>query len=134
MPAKKDKSEHRQNNTPARPSAGSPSPEQSVKGGSIENVIPSFVTKQQNVQPDDSEAGDIPQFSLADDIMASQRKVSGLRRRPPSQRDRGEREEIEIKQVGSKIDKTSTSFAGSNLVVAQIVTRDIEKLRRGEEI
>jgi len=134
MSADKDRTENLESNKPNQPATKDSPQRRGRKANSIENVIPSFVPERRGVKAYDSQNADIPRFSLSDDIMAGQRKLSGDRRKPPSRKDNNEQQEAEINGPESKMNQTSPFFAGPSLVIAEIVARDIEKLRRGEKL
>ena len=105
------------------------------------DIIPS----RQPAGEDDTQV-DIPQFSLADDIMAHQRRLSALRRKGPSTEDGEQRTEDRARKTEDKwpssvirspsSDFSPLSFAQSytslwDPLIADIVARDIERLCRG---
>ncbi|MBN2020993.1 MAG: hypothetical protein JW749_12310 [Sedimentisphaerales bacterium] len=75
---------------------------------------------------EDESLSDIPQFNLADDIMAEQRRLTAARRQRPSTEDRGQRTE-------EKQPSFAQSFTSQwDPVIADIVARDIERLCKGD--
>ena len=77
----------------------------------------------------DSRKGAIPQFDLAEDIMAEQRRITSVRRKGPGNKEQPPRQKpaadklmpVELPSSESEVDE----------VIADIVRRDIERLRRG---
>lgn len=68
---------------------------------------------------------DIPQFNLARDIMASHRQITASRRKSPSSANDGT-EPIAARWAMDKT--TETLHSEWNPIIADIVTRDIERL------
>lgn len=74
---------------------------------------------------------DIPRFSLADKIMAEQRRITAVRRKGPGQEEIQEQER-EVEPVGSTKEHLSPALSEQKQIIAEIVARDIESLCRGD--
>ena len=74
---------------------------------------------------------EIPKFDLAEDIMAEQRKITAIKRKAPGKKTETQKQELEVKPIGYPIEQSMLSLSEQERIVAEIVTRDIEKLCRG---
>ena len=74
----------------------------------------------------------IPKFDLAEEIMAEQRKITSIRRRAPDKKIEAQSQEAEVELIGSTIEQPTPPLSEEEQIVAEIVTRDIERLcKRG---
>jgi len=89
--------------------------------------------------------GEIPKFDLAEQIMAEQRKITAIRRKAPGKPQRlpsqdgaaGKKngppaQEREAESIGYTIQQPPLTLSEQGQIIAEIVARDIEKLRRGD--
>ena len=74
---------------------------------------------------------EIPQFDLAEKIMAEHRKTTSTRRTAPGRKTEVEKVQQQIKQGRYAIGQPTLS-SEQNRIIAEIVTRDIESFYRGE--
>ena len=74
---------------------------------------------------------EIPKFNLADQIMAEQRKITSIRRKAPGKKTKEPDRQHQIESIGYVI-KPVRSLSEKELIIAEIVARDIEKLYRGD--
>ncbi len=72
----------------------------------------------------------IPQFDLAEQIMAEQRKNASVRRKGPGRKVRAPKEKLKVEPVGHTI-KTQPALPEQEQIIAEIVARDIKKLCKG---
>ena len=75
--------------------------------------------------------GEIPTFDLAEDIMAEQRKTAAIRRKAPGKKNEDKSQELQAETVGHTIGQPTSAKSEQDRIIAEIVARDIEKLRRG---
>jgi hypothetical protein len=75
--------------------------------------------------------GEIPTFDLAEDIMAEQRKTAALRRKAPGKKTEDKSQELQAEAVGYTIGQPILEKSEQDRIIAEIVARDIERLRRG---
>ncbi|MBA7633734.1 hypothetical protein ES703_41305 [subsurface metagenome] len=75
---------------------------------------------------------EIPRFDLAEEIMAEQRKITAIRRKAPGKKIEAQPEWPQAKPVGYGIERSIPWEAEQDQIIAEIVTRDIEKLCRGD--
>ncbi len=73
-------------------------------------------------------AGNIPQFDLAEEILAEQRKITALRRTAPTQKVETPNNYQQTKPTGFTIEQLQALLSQQQQIVADIVARDIEKL------
>ena len=96
------------------------------------DIIPSRPGMQGIDQDESADPKDIPQFNLADDIMAEQRRLSAVRRKGPLMEER--RQKTEDRRPFSVVSFASSSQSYTSHwdpVLADIVARDIERLCKG---
>ena len=86
------------------------------------------VESANNVQ----QTNEIPQFDLAEQILAEQRKIAAIRRKAPDKRPEIPKQEQQVKSIGLTI--KPPILLEQEQIIAQIVARDIEKLRRGDTL
>jgi len=72
----------------------------------------------------------IPQFDLAEQIMAEQRKNASVRRKGPDRRVGAPKEKRKVEPVGHTIE-TQPALPEQEQIIAEIVARDIKKLCKG---
>ena len=75
---------------------------------------------------------EIPRFDLAEEIMAEQRKITAIRRKAPCKKFEAQPERLQAKPLEYTIERSIPWQAEQNQIIAEIVTRDIEKLYRGD--
>ncbi len=78
------------------------------------------------------ESSEIPKFDLAEQIMAEQRKITAIRRKAPSKKGEPPAQEREAESIGYTIQQPPLTLSEQGQIIAEIVARDIEKLRRGD--
>ncbi len=95
-------------------------------------------SRPQHVETGATEPGDvvlqineIPKFDLAEQIMAEQRKITAIRRKAPGQKSKTPDQRPRIQSTGYAI-KPPPTLSQKELIIAEIVARDIEKLYRGD--
>ena len=83
------------------------------------------------MQPEDvmQESNGIPKFDLAEQIMSEQRKNASVKRKGPAKTVRSPKREPEVELVDHAAGLHPVSL-GQEQVIADIVTRDIERLCR----
>jgi len=103
------------------------------------DIIPSRLTPEELEQLEGESQNQIPQFSLADDIMAEQRRQSGMRRKSPPTIDSLPPATIKIVPAEIKAPPRETIISSTVIidsqsytstcdpVIADVVRRDIEK-------
>lgn len=73
----------------------------------------------------------IPQFDLAEEIMAEHRKSTATTRKSPSQKSEAAKPAIRIKEFRAPTKKQINQPPEPDRIIADIVARDIAKLSRG---
>lgn len=73
---------------------------------------------------------EIPQFDLAEEIMAEQRKVTAVKRKAPDKKPKPPSQQPKTGRSGHTIEPPQASPSYESQIVAEIVARDIENLRR----
>ena len=89
---------------------------------SSKNTNPPHIVKLQD--------NTVPEFNLAEQIMAEQRKITGVRRRSPGKRIETPEKENEVKSNGYAIEQPPQVLSEQEQIIADIVARDIQKLCR----
>ena len=84
-----------------------------------EKPAESVSTKQEKME--------IPRFDLAEEIMAEQRKITAIRRRPPGKEFKAQAEPLDY-----TVERSIPWQVEQDQIIAEIVARDIEKLCRGD--
>jgi hypothetical protein len=115
-------------------------PSQNGQKQTLKEVTPSLSASQaQNAdtgatEPGDvvQEANEIPKFDLAEQIMAEQRKITAIRRKAPGQKTKAPDRQPRIESTGYDIEPPPQALSEKELIIAEIVARDIEKLYRGD--
>ena len=74
---------------------------------------------------------EIPKFNLAEEIMAEHRRITAIRRKGPGEKEEGQKQERESEPAGDTIGQPSPALSEQMQIIAEIVTRDIERLCRG---
>jgi hypothetical protein len=77
-------------------------------------------------------ASEIPKFDLAEQILAEQRKITAIRRKAPDKKAKTPEPQPRIQSTGSAIRQPAPTLSEKELIIAEIVARDIEKLYRGD--
>lgn len=77
---------------------------------------------------------EIPSFNLAEDIMAEHRKFTSIRRRAPDKKAEVQIQKPKVKQTGYAVKQPAWELSKKEQIIAEIVARDIEKLRRGSAV
>ena len=72
----------------------------------------------------------IPQFDLAEQIMAEQRKNASVRRKGPGRKVGAPKQKRKVEPVGHTI-KPQPALPEQEQIIAEIVARDIKKLCKG---
>ncbi|MDT8300109.1 MAG: hypothetical protein RQ760_01415 [Sedimentisphaerales bacterium] len=75
---------------------------------------------------------EIPKFDLAEQIMAEQRKVTAIRRKAPGKKTKAPDLQPRLQSAGCAVRRPARTLPGKELIIAEIVARDIEKLYRGD--
>ena len=86
------------------------------------------------VEPKNGAKSDIPQFDLANDIMAEQRKITAVRRKGPGSKPPAAKEKepaTEKVAPNTKPVQVPAPMAHADKIIADIVRRDIERLCKG---
>jgi len=89
------------------------------------------VREASEARPSDGR-GEIPKFDLAEQILAEQRKITAIRRKAPSKKNERPAQEQEAESIGYTIQQPPLTLSEQGQIIAEIVARDIEKLRRGD--
>lgn len=92
------------------------------------------VVKANKAETARTSRADIPRFDLAEEIMAQQRKITGIKRKAPGRKTevRAEREDYERKDSSADYIAAGEIAADEDLLITEIVARDIERLRSGD--
>lgn len=77
--------------------------------------------------------GGIPKFDLAEQIMAEQRRISATKRKGPG-RKVNTQPQIRKAEPTTSFSVSSPILSEQQLIIAEIVSRDIKKLFAGEAI
>ncbi len=77
-------------------------------------------------------AGNIPQFDLADDIMAKHREITAIKRKAPAKKFEAPGIKQHAEPTAAAIEQITPSLSIQQKIVADIVARDIEKLCCGD--
>jgi hypothetical protein len=93
------------------------------------------------VEPGTAESSDmvqkvneIPKFDLAEQIMAEQRKITAIKRKAPGRKSKIPDRQPRIQSTGYTAEPLVRALPEEDLIIAEIVARDIEKLYRGDSI
>ena len=78
------------------------------------------------------ETSEIPKFDLAEQIMAEQRKITAIRRKAPGQKSKTPDHKPRILSTGYTVRQPPPALSQKELIIAEIVARDIEKLYQGD--
>ena len=98
------------------------------------NQVSADSAKAEKSGSGDAVKSEIPQFDLANDIMAEQRKITAVRRKGPGKTaaTAKEKEPATEEAAGdAKPVQRAQRGAGADKIIADIVRRDIERLCRG---
>jgi hypothetical protein len=80
----------------------------------------------------DRSNGNIPNFDLADDIMAKHREITAVKRKAPAKKIEAPGIKQQAGPTATAIEQTTPSLLIQQKIVADIVARDIEKLCCGD--
>lgn len=72
----------------------------------------------------------IPRFDLAEQIMAQQRKITAIRRKPPGEKAEAQRSELSHQLTGRRMGEAVSQTPEEKEIIARIVARDIARLCR----
>jgi hypothetical protein len=75
---------------------------------------------------------EVPSFDLAEEIMASQRKISAIKRKAPGKKTTDEKIRSQAEPVRYTIEPPMPASPEEDRIIAEIVTRDIDRLCRGQ--
>jgi len=99
------------------------------------NQTPADSAKAEKSESGDAVKSDIPQFDLANDIMAEQRKITAVRRKGPGSNKAAaakEKKPVTIEAAPpAKPAKRPERGTETDKIIADIVRRDIERLCKG---
>jgi len=95
-----------------------------------ENILSPFNKEKSNEQ--DLLTTEMPKFDLAEQIMAKQRKITAVRRKAPGKKTKATDLQPRIQSTGYAIRQQARTLPEKELIIAEIVARDIEKLYRGD--
>ncbi len=95
-----------------------------------ENILSPFNKEKSGEQ--DLPTTEMPKFDLAEQIMAEQRKVTAIRRKAPGKKTKAPDLQPRIQSTGCAIKQPPPTLPENELIIAEIVARDIEKLYRGD--
>jgi hypothetical protein len=118
------------------PQAGSPSQtvRSDVKISKEPSSLLAAVVRANKKEATRASQADIPSFDLAEEIMAQQRKITAIKRKRPGRKSevRAGREDYE--RIGEAADYGAAEEISANedLLIAEIVARDIERLGSGD--
>ncbi|MHC4323928.1 MAG: hypothetical protein ACYSUX_06620 [Planctomycetota bacterium] len=73
------------------------------------------------------EANEIPEFNLAEQIMAEHRKITAVKRKGPAKNKKTSKKQHPAESIG-RIVVPEPIVAGTQQIIAEIVARDIENL------
>ena len=118
------------------PQAGSPSQtvRSDVKISKEPSPLLAAVVKANKREASRTSQADIPSFDLAEEIMAHQRKITSIKRKAPGKNVdvRVERKDYERVSKAADYGAAEEIFANEDLLIAEIVARDIERLDSGD--
>ncbi len=77
-------------------------------------------------------APEIPSFDLAEEIMAEQRRITAIRRKAPGEKAEVQKLKPEIQPVDHIIKEPKPELSKQEKIIAEIVSRDIERLCQGD--
>ncbi len=80
------------------------------------------------------EVNEIPRFDLAEQIMAEQRKITAIRRKAPGQKTKTPDQRPRIQSTDYAVKQPPPVLSQKELIIAEIVARDIENLYRGDSL
>jgi len=117
--------------------AGETSVEDRTKpvGGIIPEVQAEQITPGKDIPTEAADTeqakSEIPKFDLAEEIMAEQRKITSIKRIAPGKKVEIQSQEPEVELIGHTIKQPTPALSEQEQIVAEIVTRDIERLYKG---
>lgn len=123
--------ETNENTTPSTVAAESAEEEKTRRKDTTEQIKPG---KEKLVESASAqqEKTEIPRFDLAEEIMAEQRKIIAIKRKAPGERKEAQSQELKAEPTGYSIEQPTPAQSYQEQIVAEIVTRDIERLCRGD--
>ena len=77
---------------------------------------------------------EIPKFDLAEQIMAEQRKITAIRRKAPDRKSKVPDRQPRIQSIGYTAEPLVRELPEKDLIIGEIVARDIEKLYQGDSV
>ena len=80
----------------------------------------------------EQQRSEIPEFDLAEKIMARQRRITAIRRKAPGQRDEAQSQQPKVESIGYTIGP-SPALSEQEHIIAEIVAKDIEKFVQGQD-
>lgn len=98
---------------------------------SSQETISEADTSKTPTENQSQEKAKIPSFDLAEDIMAEHRKFTSIRRKAPDKKAETQTQELEVEQFGYTIRQSTLGLSKEEPIIAEIVARDIERLRQG---
>ena len=105
-----------------------------IKASEGPSSLLAAVVKANKTETARTSQADIPRFDLAEEIMAQQRKITAIKRKAPGAKTdvRAEKNNYERRSEAADYGAVQEIPANEDLIVADIVTRDIERLLRGD--
>ena len=97
---------------------------------SLKEAAPSLSTSRP--QHAETDANEIPKFDLAEQIMVEQRKITAIRRKAPGKKTKASDRQSRIQSTGCAIKQPAPTLSEKELIIAEIVARDIEKLYQAD--
>lgn len=82
----------------------------------------------------EQETTEIPQFNLAEEILAEQRKITAIRRKAPGVQKEPKLEALKAQPSGHATERSAGTEPEQNSIITEIVARDIERLCRSENL
>lgn len=105
-----------------------------------QDIVPPYnkdKSREQSVQATESpdailEKSEIPKFDLAEQIMAEQRKITAVKRKAPGKKPKAPELQPRIQSTGCAVRRQARTLPEKELIIAEIVARDIEKMYCGD--
>ncbi len=101
-----------------------------------QDIIPSCGLKSDSLGADAARIMEtaVPQFDLATEIMAQQRRQTASRRKKADNRAQAAREEIKVKLPDITAMTVAFDMPVHNVIIAEIVSRDIQRMLRTSDM
>ena len=100
---------------------------------SLSNANQSQRTDKNITETNDKvKVNEIPKFDLAEQILAEQRKITAIRRKAPGRKSKAPERQPQIQPTASASELLVRALPEKDLIIAEIVARDIEKLYRDD--